>query len=107
MPPSGGIPLQNRSYWSQKCPRVPRERSPSLGHVTYVPRVIPHSACSRAAVEPFLLPSPRMGCTCVAFFLRLLEERDLVGVGALQSLLVFKDFHHAARLQSPVSGHLG
>jgi hypothetical protein len=53
MPPSSGIPLQNRSCWSQKCPRVPRERSPSLGHVTDVPRVIPHSACSGAAVEPF------------------------------------------------------
>jgi hypothetical protein len=42
-----------------------------------------------------------MGCTCVAFFLLLLEERDLVGVGALQSSLGFKDFHHAAWLQSP------
>ena len=30
MPPSGGIPLQNRSRWSRKCPRVPRECSPSL-----------------------------------------------------------------------------
>jgi hypothetical protein len=30
-----------------------RERSPSLGHVTDVPRVIPRSACSEAAVEPF------------------------------------------------------
>jgi hypothetical protein len=37
MPPSGGILLQNRSCWSQKCPRVPRERSPSLGHVTDIP----------------------------------------------------------------------
>jgi hypothetical protein len=37
-----------------------------------------------------------MGCTCVAFFLLLFEERDPVGVGALQSLLGFKDFHHAA-----------
>jgi hypothetical protein len=46
-----------------------------------------------------------MGCTCVAFFLLLLEERDLVGVGALKSSLDFKDFHHAARLQSPVDGH--
>jgi hypothetical protein len=32
---------------------VPRERSPSLGHVSDVPRVIPRSACSEAAVEPF------------------------------------------------------
>jgi hypothetical protein len=53
MPPSDGIPLHNRSYWSQKCPRVPRERSSSLGHVLDVPRVIPRSACSEAAVEPF------------------------------------------------------
>jgi hypothetical protein len=53
MPPSDGIPLQNRSCWSQKCPRVPRERSPSLGHVSDVPRVIPRSACSEAAVKPF------------------------------------------------------
>jgi hypothetical protein len=48
-----------------------------------------------------------MGCTCVALFLLLFEERDLVGVGALQSSLDFKDFHHAARLQSPAGGHLG
>jgi hypothetical protein len=53
MPPSDGIPLQNRSCWSQKCPRVPRERSPSLGHVSDVPRVIPRSAGYEAAVEPF------------------------------------------------------
>jgi hypothetical protein len=45
--------ITNRSRWSRKCPRVPRERSPSLGHVTDVPRFIPDSACSRAAVEPF------------------------------------------------------
>jgi hypothetical protein len=53
MPPSDGIPLQNRSCWSRKCPRVPREHSPSLGHVSDVPRVIPRSAYSGAAVEPF------------------------------------------------------
>jgi hypothetical protein len=28
-----------------------------------------------------------------------------VGVGALQSSLGFKDFHHAARLQSLTNGH--
>jgi hypothetical protein len=55
----------------------------------------------------FHLLSPPMGRTCVAFFLLLLEEHDLVGVGALQSSLGFKDFHHAARLQSPTGGHLG
>jgi hypothetical protein len=45
--------ITNRSRWSQKCPRVPQERSPSLGHVTDVPRVTPDSACSGAAVKPF------------------------------------------------------
>jgi hypothetical protein len=45
--------ITNRSRWSRKCPRVPRERSPILGQVTDVPRVIPDSACSGAAVEPF------------------------------------------------------
>jgi hypothetical protein len=45
--------ITNCSRWSRKCPTVPRECSPSLGHVTDVPRVIPDSACSRAAVEPF------------------------------------------------------
>jgi hypothetical protein len=40
-------------------------------------------------------------------FLRaLLEERDLVGVGALLPSLSFKDFHHAVRLRSSASGHL-
>jgi hypothetical protein len=57
MPPSDGIPLQNRSYRSRKCPSIPRERSPSLGHVSDVPRVIPRSACSGAAVEPFEGPA--------------------------------------------------
>jgi hypothetical protein len=44
--------ITNRSRWSQKCPRVPRERSPSLGHVTDVPRVIPNSACSGRLSNP-------------------------------------------------------
>jgi hypothetical protein len=51
MPPSGGILLQDRSRRSRKCPRVPRERSPSLGYVSNVPMVIPRSA-SEAAVNP-------------------------------------------------------
>jgi hypothetical protein len=46
-----------------------------------------------------------MGRTRVAFFLLLLEERDPVGVGALRSSLDFKDFHHAARLQSLTNDH--
>jgi hypothetical protein len=48
-----------------------------------------------------------MGRICVALLLPLLEERDLAGVGALQISLGFKDFHHAARLQSPAGGHPG
>jgi hypothetical protein len=42
-----------------------------------------------------------MGCTCVAFFLLLFEERDPVGVGALQTPLGFKDIHHAAGCSPP------
>jgi hypothetical protein len=49
--------ITNRSLWSQKCPRVPRERSPSLGHVTDVPRVIPDSACSGRLSNPFEGPA--------------------------------------------------
>jgi hypothetical protein len=45
--------ITNRSRWSWKWLRVPRERSLSLGHVTDVPSVIPDSACFGAAVEPF------------------------------------------------------
>jgi hypothetical protein len=51
MPPSDGIPLQDRSRWSRKRPRVPRVRSPSLGYVSNVPMVIPRSA-SEVAVNP-------------------------------------------------------
>jgi hypothetical protein len=47
-----------------------------------------------------------VGAVNLVFFLLLLEERDLMGVGALLPSLDFKDFHHAARLQSPASGHL-
>jgi hypothetical protein len=48
-----------------------------------------------------------MGCTRVAFVLLPLEECDPAGVGALQTSLGFKDFHHAARLQSLAGGHPG
>jgi hypothetical protein len=64
-----------------------------------------HAFTLLAFIASFHLLSPQMGCTRVAFFLLLLEERDPVGVGALQSSLVFKDFHHAARLQSLTNGH--
>jgi hypothetical protein len=46
------------------------------------------------------------GAADIVFFLLLLEERDFVGVGALLPSLSFKDFHHAAWLWSPASGHL-
>jgi hypothetical protein len=49
--------ITNCSRWSRKCLRVPRERSPSLGHVTDVPRVIPDSACSRRLLNPFEGPA--------------------------------------------------
>jgi hypothetical protein len=48
-----------------------------------------------------------MGSTLVAFVLLLLEEHDLMGVGALQQSLGFKDFHHAGRLHSLTNGHPG
>jgi hypothetical protein len=64
-----------------------------------------HAFTLLAFIAPFHLPSPQMGCTCVAFFLLLFEECNPVGVGALQSLLGFKDFHHVARLQSLTNGH--
>jgi hypothetical protein len=46
------------------------------------------------------------GAADLVFFLLLLEECALMGVGALPPSLSFKDFHHAARLRSPASGHL-
>jgi hypothetical protein len=64
-----------------------------------MPSHFSHSSC------PSTFRAPQMGCTCVAFFLLLFEERDPVGVSALQSPLGFKDFHHAARLQSLTNGH--
>ena len=66
-----------------------------------------HAFALPSCIVPFHLPSPRMGSTRVAFVSLLLEERDPAGVGALQSSLGFKDFHHAARLQSPAGGHPG
>jgi hypothetical protein len=64
-----------------------------------------HAFTLLASIVPFCLPSLQMGRTRVAFFLLLLEERDPVGVGTLQSSLGFKDFHHAARLHSLTNGH--
>jgi hypothetical protein len=72
-----------------------------------IPRTAPHAFTLLAFIAPFHLSSPQMGCTCVAFFLLLFEERVPVGVGALQSSLGFNDFHQIARLQSPAGGHPG
>jgi hypothetical protein len=61
MPPSDRIPLQDRSRWSRKCSRVPRERSPSLGYVSNVPPVIPRSASEAAKtghITRYSLPEP-------------------------------------------------
>jgi hypothetical protein len=87
MPPSGGIPLQNRSCWSRKCPRVPRERSPSLGHVTDVPRVIPHSACSGAAVEPFRGPFSNSVCPRAIATAVFPPETEVVAALLMERLL--------------------
>jgi hypothetical protein len=48
-----------------------------------------------------------MGCTSVAFVLLLLEERDLMEIGALQPSLGFKDFRRAAWLHSLTNGQFG
>jgi hypothetical protein len=63
----------------------------------------PQRSHCRGAHAPCFL---RSGATDLVFFLLLLEERDFVEVGALLPSLSFKDFHHAAWLQSPTSGHL-
>jgi hypothetical protein len=60
-----------------------------------------HAFTLLAFIVLFHLPSPQMGCTYVAFFLLLFEERDPMGVGALQSPLGFKDFHDAAGCSPP------
>jgi hypothetical protein len=73
-----------------------RWRDPRQGHPPQ------WSRCWGARALRFL----RGGAADLVFFLLLLEERDLMGVGALLPSLDFKDFYHAARLQSPVSGHL-
>jgi hypothetical protein len=76
-------------------PPLKRDRSPSSSHAFALP----------SCIASFHLSSPQMGSTRVALLLLLLEEHDLAGVGALQPSLGFKDFHHAARLQSLTNGH--
>jgi hypothetical protein len=47
----------------------------------------------------------RGGAVDLVLFLLLLEERNLMGVGS-SAIARLQGFHHAARLQSPASGHL-
>jgi hypothetical protein len=46
-----------------------------------IPQAVDMPPALSSCIAPFHLPSPRMGCTRVAFFLLLSEECDLVGVG--------------------------
>jgi hypothetical protein len=60
--------------------------------------------------HPFWWSYHRKACdrswaTDLVFLLLPLEECNPVRVSALPSSLGFKDFHHAAQLQSPASGH--
>jgi hypothetical protein len=64
-----------------------------------------HAFALPSCIAPFLLPSPRMGSTHVAFTLLLLEERNFAEVGTFQPSLSFKDFHQAARLHPLTNGH--
>jgi hypothetical protein len=70
-----------------------------------IPRAEAMPSHSSHSSRPSTFRAPRWGAPALPFLL-LFEERDPVGVGALQSLLGFKDFHHAARLQSLTNGHL-
>jgi hypothetical protein len=63
--------------WKDPCQRLPPRRS-----------------CRRGARALHFL---RDGAAELAFFLLLLEERDLVGVGALPPVLSFKDVHQPCR----------
>jgi hypothetical protein len=66
-----------------------------------------HAFALPSCIAPFLLPSPQMGSTRVAFVLLLLEERNFTEVGTFQPSLGFKDFHQVARLHSFTNGHAG
>ena len=81
-----------------------------MGRVAFKRRVTPskgnHVFAFPSCVASFHLPSPRMGDVRSPSALSL-GERNSVGVGTFQPSFGFKDFHHAARLQSPAGGHLG
>jgi hypothetical protein len=68
---------------------------------------MPRSSCDHRALTPSALPPRGASGAADLVFLLLLEESNLMGVGALPPSFGFKDFHHAAWLQSPNSGHLG
>jgi hypothetical protein len=65
----------------------------------------------RSASRPSLLATShrrahaRGGAASLVFFLLLLEGCNPTGVGILPPSFGFKDFHHAAQLQSPAGGH--
>jgi hypothetical protein len=80
-----------------------------VGRVAFKRRVTPldgnHVFALPSCFASFHLPSPRIGSTCVAFVLLLLEERNFAEVGTFQPSFGFKDFHQAARLLSLAGGH--
>jgi hypothetical protein len=63
-------------------------------------RATSSSDLTAGELAPMVVPAVSPSSCCC------LEERNLEEVGALPPLLGFKDFLHAARLQSPASGHL-
>jgi hypothetical protein len=67
-------------------------RDPRQGHLFW--RLHRRRACARGGVADLV------------FFLLLLEGCNPMGVVILPPSFGFKDFHHAAWLQSPVGGHL-
>jgi hypothetical protein len=62
-------------------------------------RATPSGDLTAGELAPVVVPAVLPSSYCC------LEEHNLEEVGALPPLLDFKDFHHAARLQSPASGH--
>jgi hypothetical protein len=71
-----------------------------------IPRAADMPPHSPHALRPSTFRAPRWGAPALPFLL-LFEERDPVGVGALQTSLGFKDFHLAAQLRSPAGSHPG
>ena len=82
-----------------------------MGRVAFKRRVTPlegnHVFALPSCIASFHLPSPRMGSARGSSALSSLEERNFAEVGIFQPSLGFKDFYHAARLQSLAGGHPG